>query len=563
MTHWDGATIREKARALVALSTRVGTNVTHYTGPAIGRLAESAGQRNVFGGYNWDTRVTSRSARFTAVVGDESVAFNPSNVMESMQGDLTRIFGGEYGGKQYPGHANRLPVDYLHRVMGSGIDPDFTFNCNLLVTTKTWANHHISYMWGKMLLETDPVEGVEDLYLLLVPDIQTGSFGRFYCMAEDNVTVGMGSDYMGEAKKGFLRMAMFKAKRKGILGIHAGTKIVDAINMATGNLQRYGIAIFGNSGTGKTTNVGHDHFLTGEGERSLVVQDDFAGLRLSDGRVLGTEQGMFLKTDMDEDDTLLRPMTESSDFLSQNLYVDYEWNLQYLEEDLCANGRGILPLSALPAGRRYESIDFPPLDELDEFWIVLNTRNNSVVPAFQELTPEQCAAGFMLGESMETAAGDPTRAGRSIRVVGTNPFIVGDPVEEGNMFYEYLKRYENKIRCFMMNTGGVGEIPNPDDRTKPLRPTMRPGKAGIGYATQAALRNTAVWTESPDFGTRVVTAGVYDERGQVFDMSPFDPQKVYDAEMREKLVRDLQVERKEHLEQFAGLDPKIAAAIRV
>ena len=560
---YDEATVLEKIRELVARSRRVGTNVTGYTGPEIGRLAEAAGQRNVYGGYNWDTKVTSRSARFSAVVGDESVATNPSGVVAFMEQDLTRVFGGEHDGKRHAGHANELPIDYVHRVMGSGEDADFTFNCNLLVTTKTRANHHIPYMWGKMLREIDPVEGADDLYLLLVPDIHTGDFGRFYCMAEDGVTVGVGSDYMGEVKKGFLRMAMFRAKQRGILGIHAGTKIVHAVDMATGRLKRYGIAIFGNSGTGKTTNVGHSHFLNMEGEQALVVQDDFAGLRLRDGRVLGTEQGMFLKTDLDEDDMLLRPMTESSDFMSQNLYVNSKGEIQYLNEDLCANGRGILPLSALPRDRCFESIDFPPLEELDEFWIVLNTRANTVVPVFQELTVEQCAAGFMLGESVETAAGDPSRAGRAIRVVGTNPFVVGDPTEEGNLFYEYLKAYESKIRCFMMNTGGVGEIADPESPLTPLRPTNRPGKAGIGYVTQAVLRNTVVWSGPGDFGTRAVTAGVYGENGRVFDMDSFDPCRLYEPGVREEMVRALQLERIEYLEQFEGLDPRIRAAVEV
>ena len=31
----------------------------------------------------------------------------------------------------------------------------------------------------------------------------------------------------------------------------------------------------------------------------------------------------------------------------------------------------------------------------------------------------------MLGESIETSAGDPTKAGQAKREVGTNPFIVG------------------------------------------------------------------------------------------------------------------------------------------
>jgi len=511
--------------------------------------------------------VRNRSAKYTVVLGSEKVAIrNPlpeqAETIAAMDGDFARIFGGEFDGKQYRGHANRLPVDLVHRVMGSGEDPDFTFNCYLMVTTKNRANHHITYMWGKMCRAVDPAEGAENLYMLMVPDVHTGNFGRFYCFPKQNVTIGIGSDYMGEAKKGMLRMAMYEAKGKGILGIHAGTKIVRALNQSSGELKYYGVAIFGNSGTGKTTNVGHTHYLDMKGEQVLVVQDDFSGLRLKDGRILGTEQAMFLKTDLDGDDVLLRSATESAEFLSQNLYIDCEGEVRYLEEDLCANGRGVLPLRALPRERRYESIDLPPLEELDNLFIIINTRRNTVVPILQELTPEQCAAYFMLGESIETAAGDPTKAGQSTRVVGMNEFIIGDPTQEGNIFYEYLKRYESKVRCFLMNSGGVGEIPDSGNNPRtPKRPASRPWKNGIGYVTRALFRNTAVWSDYPDFGTRVVSAGVYDEKGKVFDMSKFEPRRLYDTATREEMGKKLNRERVQYLERFPGLDPRIKETI--
>jgi len=566
MAKYNGELALEKGRELVARSRRVGTNVTLYTGPELGRLADSVGQRNIFGGHNWDTRVRNRSAKYTVVLGSEKVVTkNPlpeqAETIAAMDREFTRVFGGDFDGKKYPGHANGLPVDLVHRVMGSGQDPDFTFNCYLMVTTKNRANHHISYMWGKMCRAVDPVEGAKNLYMLMVPDIYTGNFGRFYCFPEQGITIGIGSDYMGEAKKGMLRMAMYEAKAKGILGIHAGTKLVRALNQSSGDLECYGVVIFGNSGTGKTTNIGHTHYLDMKGEQGLVVQDDFSGLRLKDGRILGTEQAMFLKTDLDEGDLLLRPATESSEFVSQNLYGDYGGEIQYLEEDLCANGRGVLPLRALPRERRYESIDLPPLEELATLFILINTRTNTVVPILQELTPEQCAAYFMLGESIETAAGDPTKIGQSTRVVGMNEFIVGDPAEEGNMFYEYLKRYESKVRCFLMNSGGAGEIPDPQNPRTPKRPANRPWKNGIGYVTRALFRNTAVWSDYLDFGTRVLTAGVYDEKGKVFDMSKFDPRRLYDVAAREDMVKKLNWERVQYLERFPGLDPKIKEAI--
>jgi len=563
----DGNWVLERLKELVARSRHVGTNVTLYSGPEIGRIAESTGQRNVFGGHNWDTRVRNRSAKFTVMVGADAVATKnplPQQVetLQHMGLFFMRIFGGEYKGKSYAGHANRLATDLVHRVMGSGADPDFTFNCYLLVTVKNRANHHIPYMWGKMLRAEDPVPGVEDLYMLMVPAFNTGDFGRIWGFPEQNVTVAVGTDFMGEAKKGMLRMAMYRAKQKGILGIHAGAKIVVAHNVSEGKLKRYGVVIFGNSGTGKTTNIGHTHYLDLPGEQALVVQDDFVGLRLKDGRVLGTEQAMFLKTDLDEGDLLLRPATESPEFVSQNLYIDNQGNLQYLEEDLCANGRGILPLRALPKDRRFDSIDLPPFGDLDQIFIIFNTRRNTVVPIFQELTPELGAAYFMLGESVETAAGDPTRAGQSIRIVGTNEFIIGDLGQEGNMFYEYLLRYRDKVRIFVMNTGGVGEIPNPKNLAEPLRPATRPWKPGIGYITRAIFRESAVWHDDTDFGTKYVTTGVYDEKGNLFNMKKFDPRHLYDRATREEMVKTLNRERLEYLERFANLDPGIREAFK-
>ncbi|HUW82932.1 MAG TPA: phosphoenolpyruvate carboxykinase (ATP) [Phycisphaerae bacterium] len=566
MSRFDGKTAAELIQALVDRARHVGTNVTLYLGPELARAAETTGQRNIFGGFNWDTRVRNRSAKYSVIVGGDAVAIqNPSpeqaETLRQMQLNMTRIFGGTHDGKDHPGHANSLPFDLIHRVMGSGEDPDFTFNCYLLVSVKNRRNHHIPYMWGKMLRAEDPVPGAESFQLLMVPDINTGPFGRFYVFPEQNCTVGIGSDYMGEAKKGFLRMAMFRAKQRGILGIHAGTKVVRARSRRAKGLRTIGVVILGLSGTGKTTNIGHTHYLYGEGEESLIAQDDFAGLRLKDGRILGTEQAMFLKTDLDEDDILLRPATESSDFVSQNLYLDYQGQIHYLEEDLCANGRGILPLRALPKERLYESIDLPPLDELDQVCFIFNTRRNTVVPIMSELTPEQAAAYFMLGESIETAAGDPTRIGQSLRQPGTNPFMIGHAAEEGNMFYEYVNRYRDKIRCFLMNTGGVGEIPNPEDPAKPKRPPNRPWKPGIGYITCAVFRESAVWTRDPDFGTRVLVDGVIDEKGDIFDMDALDPKRLYDDETRVEMVKKLNQERVEYLQKYDKLDPKIVDAI--
>ncbi|HGJ64254.1 TPA: phosphoenolpyruvate carboxykinase (ATP), partial [bacterium] len=518
---------------LIARSKHSATNVTEYMGPALRLISELTGQRTRYSGFNWDTRVRNRSEKYTAIIGsDELMKGNKApeqlETLKEKDIQLARVFGGTFGGKEYKGHVNRLPIDYVHRVMGSGKDPNFTFNCNLLVTTKNPKYHHIGYMWGKMLREVDPVKEAPNLYILIVPDINTGAFGRFFAFPDIGVTIGVGSDYMGEVKKGFLRMAMYLAKLKGILGIHAASKVVKAYDVEDGKIKTYGVIIFGLSGTGKTTNIGHTHYLDREGEASLVAQDDFVGLRIDDGSVLGTEQAFFLKTDLDNDDLLLKPATESSEFVSQNLYVDSKGRIDYLEEDICANGRGILPLSVLPPNRLYNSIDLPPIEELDGLYMFFNTRSNTIVPIIQEITsPEQIAGYFMLGESVETAAGDPRNVGKSVRVVGTNPFIVGDEGNEGNMFYEYVKKYQHKIKCYVMNTGGVGELRDKDGNV--VRKPARPWKNGIGYMTRAIFRNTARWEDNSWYGNRILVGGVTDVDGNPYDLDQFNLQSLYDA----------------------------------
>ncbi len=215
----------------------------------------------------------------------------------------------------------------------------------------------------------------------------------------------------------------------------------------------------------------------------------------------------------------------------------------------------------MPRNRLYDSIDLPPVEGLDGLYIFFNTRRNTVVPILQEITsPEQAAGYFMLGESVETPAGNPDKAGKSVRVVGTNPFIVGDEGKEGNMFYEFVKKYQHKIRCFIMNTGGVGEIL--DSKGNITRKPIRPWKSGIGYMTRAVFRNTALWIDSPNYGTKVLVGGVTDIQGDHYDMEQFELKTVYDDALLNKMVIELNEERIQYLEKFSSLDPKILVAMK-
>jgi phosphoenolpyruvate carboxykinase (ATP) len=90
---------------------------------------------------------------------------------------------------------------------------------------------------------------------------------------------------MGEDKKGFLRQSMWTADQQGMLGLHAGTKIVTARNPED-KLKTFGVFLFGLTATGKSTwschQLGLDHK---RGEKTWVTQDDIVFLR-NDGSAL-------------------------------------------------------------------------------------------------------------------------------------------------------------------------------------------------------------------------------------------------------------------------------------
>ena len=95
-------------------------------------------------------------------------------------------------------------------------------------------------------------------------------------------------------------------------------------------------------------------------------------------------------------------------------------------------------------------------------FIIFITRRHDILPPIIRLNREWAAVAFMLGESVETSAGDPTEAGKAVRVVGTNPFIVGPEEEEGNIFLDILKNHPD-IQCFILNTGHVGGMDRKKD----------------------------------------------------------------------------------------------------
>ncbi|MFC1934613.1 phosphoenolpyruvate carboxykinase [Chloroflexota bacterium] len=347
----------------------------------------------------------------------------------------------------------------------------------------------------------------------------------------------LGSDYKGENKKAMLRQVMYWAKNKGSLGLHAASKVMRVFR--NGNLRDFGFLLFGLSGTGKTSLSCHSHWLRPP-ERVVIRQDDVVILR-SDGSVIGTEESFYLKTENLEPSSqpLLYAAAISPRAILENVWVEPETGrVDFFNSTLTSNGRGMVKrrdIAFTDDGIDLEKVDF----------MVFITRHYDIMPPVVRLNPEWAAAAFMLGESVETSAGDPTQAGKALRVVGTNPFIVGEEEEEGNILINLLRNNPD-IKCFILNTGVVGGA----DRGQKI--THRDSLKIL----EMIARDKIVWKKDEFWGYEVPAEipGV--------DLERFSLSKYYSEEQILGLSTDLKRERLEWLDQFHGLNQDIINALK-
>jgi phosphoenolpyruvate carboxykinase (ATP) len=409
-------------------------------------------------------------------------------------------------------------------------NPEARINCRLYITAEY---ARIPYMWHDTLFPA-PAVGSPDVVSVYVPEWPER---MILIYPADRVTYILGTDYFGECKKSFLRMAMYIAKQRGWLGFHAGSKVV-RVEDGDGSTREVGFIMFGLSGTGKTTLTMHDHGLAYP-EGVAIRQDDVVLMR-SDGYCYGTENGFFFKTEgLEPSQTVLWNAATRADAILENVKVGEDGSVDFLDCSLTSNGRGVVARANV--AHTDGTCDLRRADK-----IVFITRRNDIVPPVAKLDPERAAAFFMLGESIETSAGDPSRAGQSKREVGTNPFIVGPEHEEGNTLLEFL-RASPQIESFLLNTGAVGENTGFKGR-----------KITVGDSTHIMLqiaRGGIAWKRDPDWGYLVP------EAVEGMDAEAYDPRRYYSAAEYRDRTEKLRKERIAWLAQFPGLRSEIVRSI--
>ncbi len=469
---------------------------------------EQGGIMTEFGNLSVTTKVRNRIAKFTEVVVGE-----PNE-------DDTQLL---HSVLQYLKGKEMIMLD---RVMCQ--TPDFKRNCRLYVTAEY---PRLPLMWGNTLFP--PAGGNPDFTTITVPE---WSEKKVLVFPESGITLILGSDYKGENKKAMLRQVMYWAKKEGNLGLHAASKVLRVHR--DGKLRDFGFLLFGLSGTGKTSLSCHSHWLR-HPEKVIIRQDDVVILKC-DGSAIGTEESFYLKTDGLEPGSqpLLYASAISPRAILENVWIEPETGkVDFFNTTLTSNGRGMVK-------RRDIAFTDSEIDlERVDFVIFINRRYD-ILPPVVRLTPEWGAVAFMLGESVETSAGDPAEAGKARRVVGTNPFIVGSEEKEGNIFLNIIRENPD-IQCFILNTGKVGGT----DRGQKVTVT------DSVKIIEMIARDKIVWKRDDFWGYEVPVEipGV--------DLNRFDLSNHYPEKQIEDISEDLKQERLKWLSQFKGLNRDIINAL--
>ena len=522
-------------------------NVRTVTVDELDEEAFKHGRMTNTGGRSFYSNVRNRSAGIAVVFGSDRVAtrkFNPAQqrIHDNREKTLEEV-------REY---LLRTPLIRVQRTIGD--NGEFNPKCNLFLSVQRPDNTRQACLWSHTLRDYDPSSPGPDLWEVCIPEWPEND-SQVLVFPEENLTVILGIDYVGEVKMGFLRMAMWDAKEEGMLSLHAGSKVVTA-QQPNGDSRRYGMLFFGLSGTGKTTHACHGHGMDAPGEVMDILQDDIVALG-KDGRALGTERGFYLKTEGMNSETqeLIYNALRSPEALFENVMLTHDGEIDYADLSLGGNGRAVIPRASF-GDYVGGDINLPSLDQLDGMVVAFITRRMTVLPLVSRLNPEQAAAAFMLGESVETSAGDPRRAGESVRVVGTNPFLIGSEADEGNWFYDFVKNNEDKVQCYLLNTGGVGEILERDEqgRATVKQPVSRVPIPEMSAMIRGILRNSVEWGRDTLFDTEVPVSV------DGFDIGKYNLANFYTEDQIQEYANRLKEERRAHLASFPGLNPKILEA---
>ncbi len=341
-------------------------------------------------------------------------------------------------------------------------------------------------------------------------------------------------NYIGEYKKGvFAAEDWFAKTKRGGIFLHAGCR-EDYLQSVHGDYRRARTLLIALSANGKTTTT--SRILAKKGnEKSWLVQDD-GGTLMPDGSFRGFEAGgIFVKTEGvnpgEQSEIyygLLKPET-----VCENVYLTEDGDFDFYNFKRTSNGRAVI----LRRNFMHAS-SFIDVESVDN--IILITRGPTI-PAISKLTRSQAVALMVLGQAMESSAGDPTKAGSIRTEFFYDPFVAGDLAGHANRFYEIVRGLRH-INFYLLNTGGIGE----GERYRDIRLEHT-----IGILDSLLRGGLEDWVDSPT-GFKVPKAI------RVVDDIYLHPEKIYSEAEFEERQNELNRIRYEAVEKIGSkLHPNI------
>jgi phosphoenolpyruvate carboxykinase (ATP) len=397
---------------------------------------------------------------------------------------------------------------------------------------------HVAYGGGNLFLSSKKEVKEPTYYIIFFAD-EAFETNHSKPLPEKDITIRLAmlddgrfakivrnGNYIGEYKKGVFAAEDWAAKTKrGGIFLHAGCR-EDYLQSARGD---YGLArtlLVALSANGKTTTTCRILARKGK-EKSWLIQDD-GGTLMPDGSFHGFEAGgIFVKTEgvnpgeqIEVYYGLLKPET-----VCENVHVTGDGDFDFYNVDRTSNGRAVVLRRDFMHASRYVDVD--RIDNL-----ILITRG-PLIPAISKLTRQQAAALMVLGQAMESSAGDPTRAGTIRSEFFYDPFVAGDLAKHANIFYEIIEGIPH-LNYYLINTGGIGEAEYYKDIR--LESTM----AVLDSLLRGGLED---WVDSPT-GFKVPKAIRY------VDDVYSHPEKLYSATEFEDKQRELDRIRYESVEKL-------------
>ncbi len=540
-----------------------GNNIEEHSMRKLRALSIKTGTKTIFGSWGWRSAVSSRIGPRTVYLGSPSVRL--PKLTDLMRGFVENAPEELHKVAQV---MRALPFVHVRRQMGN--NPEFNPICNLYMSASDPKFVRGAYLWANTLGDVSRRPGPE-FYMIHIPE-EHPIRQQVLVLPEYNINICLGSDYVGEDKKGFLRQAMWAADRRGMLGLHAGTKVVLIKDPISGKLKKFGVLLFGLSATGKSTWSCHQLGLSHkDGEMTQVSQDDIVFLR-NDGSAYGSERNFYVKTDVDVklQEAMYYALIDKTALLD-NVMVDSHGRPDFLDERLNANGRAVIRKDKLrvKVGKKFvpieaDGINLPPLEQLDGLAFAFITRRHTIMPFAQRLSLEQAALAYLWGESTHSYASEPAKAGESVRTVGTDPFIIGSRGFKVNRFYEILKgldaKYPGKLMFFQYNTGGVGEILERTEVGGQVKKTLVRKAVRVPIDLMAALQRGDLRGTNKYRKCMFGTEEAYETVGG--DLTPYEPSKFYSQEQIDYYLTDLVNGRKKFTEEVSaeGLNADILKA---